>query len=149
MDFVTLSNFRTIKQKYGLSFLSKFIFANSTKMFWLLLKEAWCFISCFCPWSLLHIVSAFNAWPFSSSFYILTLLSHSKSLIDFLLIFKLFSSIANVFIRMKISFPKQNEYLSLQYLRFPTLKSFKISSFFLKYFVFPLWDLTISIPYFF
>ena len=90
-----------------------------------------------------------DAWPFSSSFYILTLLSHINSLIDFLLIFKLSSSIANVFIRMKISFPKQNEYLSLQYLRFPTLKSFKISSFFLKYFVFPLWDLTISIPYFF
>lgn len=84
MDFLTLSNFRTIKQKYGLSFLSKFIFANSTKMFWLLLKEAWCFISCFCLGSLLHIVSAFGlAWPFSSSFYILTLLSHSKSVIDF------------------------------------------------------------------
>lgn len=97
-----------------------------------------------------HIVSAFGlAWPFSSSFYILTLLSHSKSLIDFLLIFKLFSSVANVFIRMKISFPKQNEYVSLQYLRFPTLKSFKISSSVLKYFVFPLWDLMISIPYFF
>ena len=127
----------------------KFFFANSTKMFWLLLK-AWCFISWFCLWSLLHIVSALGlAWPFSSSFYILTLLSHSKSLIDFLLIFKLFSSVANVFIRMKISFPKQNECLSLQYLRFPTLKSFKISSSVLKYFVFPLWDLIISIPYFF
>ena len=127
----------------------KFFFANSTKMFWLLLK-AWCFISWFCLWSLLHIVSALGlAWPFSSSFCILTLLSHSKSLIDFLLIFKLFSSVANVFIRMKISFPKQNECLSLQYLRFPTLKSFKISSSVLKYFVFPLWDLMISIPYFF